>query len=290
MGHLRHNLSNTDFKRSTDRSTATERRQSHDLAVNTESKLMCSKNVGDFDVRFGDDRNQEEYVEHQEFTWNNIYGRCMPLHSQRTKSETGFQTDLHDTRREVGYIERPLKQHEDSIEEQRHEIITFRLPRQSHEPTTEETYEAIVQRETLEHNQELKEIRSQIKSDNVDTSMIKSSITEGTRILDSTVEKSSRDLTKQDKTRSYSPEELVEESYEVISTLAKSPASEYLITTSTYPRSAHTSAMSATQHRTDVISGRPSSSEDDSSYCEEWTVTEAKRKQDGQTVKTIIDR
>jgi hypothetical protein len=40
----------------------------------------------------------------------------------------------------------------------------------------------------------------------------------------------------------------------------------------------------------DLTAGKPPSSEDDSSYCEEWTVTEAKRKHDGQTIKTIIDR
>jgi hypothetical protein len=246
---------------------------------------MYSKNVGDFDVRIGNDENEKEYIEHQEFTWNNLYGR----QNQSTTFERGFQTDLHDTKREVGYIERPLKQHEDSIEEQRQEIITFRIPQHSYEPTIEETYETTITTEKNQNNQQFEEIRSQVKHDDVDTTFIKSEITEWTRSLGSSTMKSSTDNIKQEKTRSRSPEELVEESYEVISTLTKPRDTEFLIT-ATSPRPATSSSSSKTQLYVDLTAGKPPSSEDDSSYCEEWTVTEAKRKQDGQTVKTIIDR
>jgi len=252
---------------------------------------MYSKDVGDFDVRIGTDENEKEYVEHQEFTWNTLYGRQVPSQSQSTTFERGFQTDLYDTKREVGYIERPLKQHEDSIEEQRQEIITFRIPQQTYEPTTEETYETTITTEKKQNNQQFEEIRSQMKHDDVDNTIIKSEITEWTRSLggSSSTMKSSTDNIKQEKTRSRSPEELVEESYEVISTLTKPHDEDFLIT-STSPRSKMVSSSSTTQRYVDLTAGKPPSSEDDSSYCEEWTVTEAKRKQDGQTVKTIIDR
>ncbi|CAF2854707.1 unnamed protein product [Rotaria sp. Silwood2] len=290
LGHLRHNVSNTELKRSTDRSTTTERQQLCDLAINTEPKIMYSKDVGDFDVRISHDEPEREYVEHQEFTWNTLHGRRTPLHTQRTTFARGFQTDLHDTKREVGYIERPLKQHEDIIEEQRQEIITFRLPKPSYETTTEETYETLVTTEKKPTTEKFQEIRSQTKFDNIDTTIIKSELTEWTRSLGSSTMKSSVDHTKQDKIRAHSPEELVEESYEVVSTLAKPIDTEYLIT-STSPKSANISSSTmTTQHYVDLTSSKPPSSEDDSSYCEEWTVTEAKRKKDGQTIKTVIER
>jgi hypothetical protein len=262
---------------------------------------MYSKNVGD-------EEREREYAEHQEFTWTSSYGQRVPIQSQSTTYERGFQTDLHDTKREVGYIERPLKQYEDSIEEQRQEIITFRLPQRSYEPTTEETYEttittekqqnnqqfeetyeATVTTEKKQSNQQFEEIRSQTKHEDVDTRFNKSEITEWTRSLGSGTIKTSIDSTKQEKTRSRSPEELVEESYEVVSTLTKPHDADFLITSSS-PRSITISSAATTQRYTDLSAGKLLSSEDDSSYCEEWTVTEAKRKQDGQTVKTIIDR
>jgi hypothetical protein len=128
-----------------------------------------------------------------------------------------------------------------------------------------------------------------MKYDDVDTTTIKSETTEWTRSLGSSTMKSSIDTTRHETTRSRSPEELVEESYEVVSTLAKPHDADFLIT-STSPRSTKISSSLTTQRYIDSTSGKPPTSEDDSSYCEEWTVTEAKRKQDGQTVKTIIDR
>jgi hypothetical protein len=251
---------------------------------------MYSKDVGDFDVRIGDDENEREYVEHQEFTWNTLHGRRPSLHSQSTTYERGFQTDLYDTKREVGYLQRPLKQHEDTIEEQRQEIITFRIPQKPLETMAEETYETTVTREMQGNNQQFEEIRTQAtKHDAVDTTIIKSELTEWTRSLGSTGLHSSIDTTKQQKTRSHSPEELVEESYEVVSTLTK-PRDVDFVTTTTSPRSTMMSSSSTTQRYVDSSTAKLPSSEDDSSYCEEWTVTEAKRKQDGQTVKTIIDR
>jgi len=245
---------------------------------------MYSKDVGDFDVRIDTEDNEKEYIEQQEFTWNALYGRQVPS----TTFERGFQTDLYDTKREVGYIERPLKQHEDTIEEEhRQEIITFRLPQPLYEPTTEETYETTITTERKQNNQLFEEIRSQTKHEEVDTTIIKSEITEWTRSLGSNTMKSSTDSTKQEKTRSRSPEELVEESYEVVSTLTKPHDADFLISSKS-PRS--TMISSTTQRYVDLTAGKLPSSEDDSSYCEEWTVTEAKRKQDGQTVKTIIDR
>jgi hypothetical protein len=102
--------------------------------------------------------------------------------------------------------------------------------------------------------------------------------------------KSSIDTTKQKTTRSRSPEELVEESYEVVSTLTK-PHEEQFLTTASSPKSKQVaSALSTARHYVEVNPAKATSSEDDSSYCEEWTVTEAKRKQDGQTVQTVIDR
>ena len=128
-----------------------------------------------------------------------------------------------------------------------------------------------------------------MKHDDVDTTIIKSETTEWVRSLGSNTMKSSIDNTTQEKTRSRSPEELVEESYEVVSTLTKPHGEEYLFT-STSPRTTMSSSSATTQRYVDTTSGKHPTSEDESSYCEEWTVTEAKRKQDGQTVKTIIDR
>ncbi|CAF1279168.1 unnamed protein product [Rotaria sp. Silwood1] len=278
IGHLKHNISNTEFKRSTDRSTTTERQQLCDYGINTEPKIMYSKDVGDYDVRINPNEQLREYSAHEEFTWNTIYGRRPPLHSQRTTYECGFQTDLYDTKREVGYIEKSLKQHEDMIEEQRQEIITFRVPKPSYETTTEETYETIVTTEKKPRIEKFEEIRH----DNIDTTIIKSELNEWRRSLDtSNIMKTSIDNIKQERIRSRSPEELVEESYEVVSTLTKPIETDYLIT-STIPKSK--------QQYIDLTTGKLPSSEDDSSYCEEWTVTEAKRKKDGQTVKTIIER
>lgn len=244
---------------------------------------MYSKHVGDYDVRISEQEPEREFIEHQEFTWNTLHGRRPPLHSQRTTFECGFQTDLFDTKREVGYIHRPLlKQQEDTIEEQRQEIITFRVPRQSLETTTEETYETIVTAVKPDTHKKFDEIRTQTKHEDVDSTIIKTEITEWSRASDSAkTTKSSIDTTRKQKQRSYSPEELVEEAYEVVSTLTKPPDVDISITLTT-PRT--------TKQQVDLSAGKQASSEDDSSYCEEWTVTEAKRKNDGQTVKTIIDR
>ncbi|CAF0777396.1 unnamed protein product [Adineta steineri] len=236
LGYLRHNLSNTDIKRSTDRGITTERRQSRELAVNTEPRIMYSKDVGDYDVRVVNDK-------HEAFTWNSLYG-------QTTTHESGFQTDLSDTKRHVGYINRD---DEDTIEEQRQEIITFRLPLESR--TTEETYETTITTEIQENNRQIEE-------------MYETSITTDT---------------KQQK-RANSPEELVEESYEIISTLAKPPQHGDFFLTSNTPQ------LTIIQTRPQSSINKLQSSEDDSSYCEEWTVTEAKRKQDGETIQTVIDR
>ncbi|UJR31990.1 hypothetical protein I4U23_019461 [Adineta vaga] len=294
IGHLKHSISNTDSKRSTDRSTVTDRLSSRDLAINTEPKIMYSKDVGDFDVRIGDEENEKEYVEHQEFTWNTAYARRTPLHNQSTTYERGFQTDLHDTQREVGYIERPIKHQEDSIVEQRQEVITFRIPKPSFETTTEERYETTVTTEKQKTNQYFDEIRTQTKHDDVDTTFMKSEVTEWSRSLgNNSAMKSSTDSIKRDRTRSRSPEELVEESYEIVSTLTKPHDEEFLVTSSS-PRPIKSPSTSLTTATTraygDLNATKATSSEDDSSYCEEWTVTEAKRKQDGQTVQTIIDR
>jgi hypothetical protein len=213
---------------------------------------MYSKDVGDFDVRV----KEEKY---EEFTWNSVYG-------QKARTfERGFQTDLVDTKRHVGYLDRELKVvDEDNVEEQRQEIITFRLPLERR--ITEEIYETTITTETKQKNQQIEEIRSRNKSDDY----IKSETKEWTRPFT-------------DKKRLKSPEELVEESYEVVSTLKKPRDGDFLIA-STGPRS------TIIQKSSDASATKLQSSEDDSSYCEEWTVTEAKRKQDGQTVKTIIDR
>jgi hypothetical protein len=189
---------------------------------------MYSKNVGDFDVRINDQRTEEEY------TCNILY------HQPRT----------FDTKRRVDYINNELKiEDEEAIEEQRQEIITFRLPLETR--TTEEIYEATITTETKQSNRQIEEIRT---SKNLDTTFVKNETT-GIK-------------------RSKTPEQLVEESYEVVSTLTKPRDGNFLVTSSD---------LSTTKLQ-------QQSSEDDSSYNEEWTVTEAKRKQDGQTVKTIIDR
>ena len=251
-GHLRHNVSNTDSKRVTDRSMVTDQQQSYDL---------------------GDKR---EFMEQQETTWTTSYQQRAPTSTY----ERSFQTDLHDTKREVGYITRPSRQQEESIEEQRQEIITFRLPQQPQpQITTEETYETTVTTER------------QPKHDAVDTTMITSETKEWTRSLGTSAMKSFSSSTSahEEKARSRSPEELVEESYEVISTLTKPRDVDFLITSST-PRTTTASSAGMSQRYLDLSAGKTVSSEDDSSYCEEWTVTEAKRKHDGQTVQTIIDR
>jgi len=207
---------------------------------------MYSKDVGDFDVR----------INHEQSTWNSSYGRTKTF-------ERGFQTELFDTKRQVGYITHKLKtEDEDAIEEQRQEIITFRLPLESF--TTEETYETTITTETKQNNRQIEEI-------------YETTITKDT--------KQPEEIASQTNTqrRSNSPEELVEESYEVVSTLTKPRNGDFLIT-STNPRS------TIVQTHPHLSTTKVQSSEDDSSYCEEWTVTEAKRKQDGQTIKTIIDR
>jgi hypothetical protein len=289
LGSLRHSLSNTDARRSTDRSTITERQQSRDLAINTEPKIMYSKDVGDYDVRKSDtnvdDNQQREYFEEHEFTWNALHGRRAPLHSQSATYEQSLQTDLYDTQRELGYIVRPLKTKDDTIEEERQEIITYRVPiERSLDATTEETYETIV---TTENRRPYEENVTQTKHENIDTIIRKSELTEWSRLIGNRNVHASINTQQDGKHRSQSPEELVEESYEVVSTLTKPNDGTYLIT-STKPTPNVSS--SSTQRIIDPSASKPVSSEDDSSYCEEWTVTEAKRKQDGQTVKTIIDR
>lgn len=158
LGHLRHTPSNTDIRRSTDRAISTDRQHFRELAVNTEPKIMYSKDVGDGDVRY-----------------------------RFRTFESGFQTDLFDTKRTVGYLD----DQEDVVEEQRQEIITFRLPIE--ERTTEEIYETTI---TTEKKENLEEIRT--------------------------------------KRRSQSPEQLIEESYEVVSTVTK-PKDGNILVTSTNP-------------------------------------------------------
>jgi hypothetical protein len=215
---------------------------------------MYSKNVGN-------DERSEEYI-------------CQTIYRRPQTFESGFQTDLVDTKRRVGYLDQQLKD-EETIEEQRQQIITFRVPLETR--TTEEIYETTVTTETKQNNRQIEEIRSQTKHDNVDTTFMKSEITEWTRPLGTPM------ATNQPKRQSKSPEQLIEESYEVVSTLAKPRDGDFLIT-STSPRT------TIIQTQTDSSAHKLQSSEDDSSYSEEWTVTEAKRKKDGQTVKTIIDR
>ena len=231
------------MKRSTDRAISTERRQSRDLAINTEPKIMYSKDVGDYDVRVGE-------VRHEEFTWNSLYGRAATF-------ERGFQTELVDTNRRVGYLSQ-----EDDVEEQRQEVITFRLPLETQ--TTEEIYETTITTETMESNRQIEEIYET----NVTTD----------KTLDHV----------QQQQRAHSPEELIEESYEIVSTLTKPRNGDVIITTNS-PRStlveSQTTATAAAAAAT-----KASLSEDENSYCEEWTVTEAKRKEGGETVQTIIDR
>lgn len=253
LGYLRHTLSNTDLKRSTDRGISTDSRSSHDLGVNTEPKITYSKNVGN------DERIEES-------SWKTT--------SQRSRTfESGFQTDLVDTKRRVGYLDQESKVvDEEAIEEQRQEVITFRVPL---ETRTEEIYETTVTTETKQKNRQIIEIRNQSNANNKETTLMKSETTERTRPVGTLTERKPR--------RSQSPEELVEESYEILSTLVKPRDGKFLIT-STSPRT------TVIQKYPDASPNKFQSSEDDSSYCEEWTVTEAKRKKDGQTVQTIIDR
>jgi hypothetical protein len=217
---------------------------------------MYSKNVGDFDVRVKEEK-------HEEYSWNSFY-------RQKPRTfECGFQTDLFDTKRHVGYLDQELKiEDEDAIEEQRQEIITFRLPLERR--TTEEIYETTITTETKQNNRQIEEIRSQNKSNDYNSTIIKSETKEWTKPL-------------VEKRREKSPEELIEESYEVISTLKKPRDGDFLIASNS-PQSV------MIQKSADLTTTKIQSSEDDNSYSEEWTVTEAKRKQDGKTVKTIIDR
>ena len=243
LGYLRHTLSNTDLKRSTDRGISTDYRASHDLGVNTEPKITYSKNVGN------DERMEES-------SWKTTSRRARTF-------ESGFQTDLVDTKRRVGYLDQESKSiDEEAIEEQRQEVITFRVPL---ETRTEEIYETTVTTETKQKNRQIIEIRNQSNANNKDTTLMKSETTE------------------RKPRRSQSPEELIEESYEILSTLVKPRDGNFLITSNS-PRT------TVIQKYPDSSPNKFQSSEDDSSYCEEWTVTEAKRKKDGQTVQTIIDR
>lgn len=278
-GQLRNNVSNTDSRLSADRSTGTEYRQTYDLTVNTEPKPTYTRAVGG-------QNDRQVFYEHEELTWNT----SPPIRAPTSTYERSFQTDLYDSKRDTGYITRPVRQQEESIEEQRQEIITFRLPQQQPPPppqtTTEEIYETTVTTERQPTYQ-----ASQTKHESADTTFMKSETTEWTRSLGTSAMTSSSSSSnlRQEKARSHSPEELVEESYEVISTLAKPRDTEFLITSSS-PRATTASSTATTQRYLDLSAGKTASSEDDSSYCEEWTVTEAKRKQDGQTVQTIIDR
>ncbi|CAF1136886.1 unnamed protein product [Rotaria sp. Silwood1] len=270
LGYLRHNITNTDIKRSTDRSTLTERQQLRDLAVNTEPKIMYSKEIGDYDVRINDNK-YEELISYS-------------LYGQSKTFECGQQTDLYDTKRHVGYIDNELKDDdEDIIEEQRQEIITFRLPLEKR--TTEEIYETTIITETKQNNQQIEEIYCKNKLDNFDKKIIKSETTEWRKTSDNNndIKSSINTQQQQEIRRSKSPEELIEESYEIVSTLTKPHDGNFLIA-ATSPQS------TIVQKYNDLSTSKLQSSEDESSYCEEWTVTEAKRKQDGQTIKTIIDR
>lgn len=235
---MRHSLANTETKRSTDRSTGTERQVARDTAINTEPKIMYSKDVGDFDVRVNDDEQESRFFTQEEITWNTLHGR---------QSTSFDQTS----------IRRPPP------------------PPPQIETTTEETYETTV---TTSANRPA--VRRSYEEDRSATTM-KSETTEWSRSY------GSQGFRTGEQRRSKSPEDLVEESYEVVSTLTKPHDSEFL-TASTQPKSILKKSVSPGTF--DVISSKQVSSEDDSSYCEEWTVTEAKRKQDGQTVKTIIDR
>lgn len=250
LGYLRHNLSNTEFKRSTDRAISTERRQSRDLAVNTEPKIMYSKDVGDYDVRVGE-------VRREEISWNSLYGQARTF-------ERGFQTDLFDTNRRVGYVNQ-----EDDIEEQRQEIITFRVPL---ETRTEEIYETTITTETHENNRQIEEIYET----NVTTE----------ENLGNTEQQQHQQQ------RSNSPEELVEESYEIVSTLTKPYHGDVIITTNNSQSSVteKPSKIPFTTTASLASASKIPMSEDENSYSEEWTVTEAKRKHDGETVQTTIDR
>lgn len=271
MGHLRHCLSNTDIHRSTDRSTLTDRQQLRELAVNTEPKIMYSKDVGDYDVR---GENERYRFDEEEVTWRSLSKRPATF-------ERGFQTDLSDTKRELGYIDRRLRHdEEDVVEEQRQEIITFRLPLV--ERTTEETYETTITTETKQNSRQIEETHTRPKPTQMDTSTsMKSELTEWTRSLGSHGRISSTDRQKR---RPKSPEELVEESYEVVSTLTK-PKDGHFLVTGTSPR------VASFQRSANVSTSKLQSSEEDSSYREEWRVTDtATGQSDGQTAKMAVDR
>ena len=235
---------------------------------------MYSKNVGDFDVHLKDEK-------YEQLICYSSFGRPRTF-------ECGLQTDLFDTKRHVGYIDRELKgDDEDMIEEQRQEIITFRLPLEAR--ITEEIYETTIVTETKQNHQQIEEVRRKIKPDNFLEEAIQNETTERVRPLDGTRIKSSIDnkqqqpKQQQEKKRSSSPEDFVEESYEVITTLQRLQDGDIFIT-ATNPRS------TIVQRSTDLSKANLQSSEDDSPYCEEWTVTEAKSKRDGQIIKTMIER
>ena len=231
---------------------------------------MYSKDVGDYDVRRENERYQ---FEEEEVTWRSLSKRPATF-------ERGFQTDLSDTKRELGYIDHRARHDEDVVEEQRQEIITFRLPLV--ERTTEETYETTITTETKQNSRQIEETHTRPKPTQMDTSTsMKSELTEWTRSLGSHGRISSTD---QEKRRPKSPEELIEESYEVVSTLTK-PKDGHFLVTGTSPR------VASIQRSTNVSTSKLQSSEEDNSYREEWRVTDtAKAPSDGQTVKTAVDR
>ncbi|CAF0943841.1 unnamed protein product, partial [Didymodactylos carnosus] len=355
LGHYRHALSNTDLKRSTDRSTLTDLRPSRDLGINTEPKIMYSKDVGDFDVRVKENEQESRYTE--EITWNKLVG-AEPLQrslhdlssrtfgtqsdTQRT-SDRSLMTDLYDTKRDVGYTEYVRRtspaSSEDTVQEQRQEIITFRIPGKDHlyfveeppvprEDLTEETYEQISttttetrrrqieemmtkQKQLQRQDEETRRLKTQTQGDTrkyePGMTIVSSEYSEWSRPFGISTTSTTTSSSKQQQTserRSNSPEDLVEESYEVVQTITK-PPTDFKTTSAFSPfgiqsGSHYTTVDTDTVNRSRTVNSaliktrgqdiKPASSEDDSSFYEEWTVTEAKRKQDGQTVKTIIDR
>ncbi|CAF0844927.1 unnamed protein product, partial [Didymodactylos carnosus] len=353
LGHYRHALSNTDLKRSTDRSTLTEARPSKDLGINTEPKIMYSKDVGDFDVRIKENEQESRYTE--EITWNRLLGvepirRSLHDLSSRTfgtqsdtqrTSERSLMTDLYDTKRDIGYIERIRRMSpassEDTVEEQRQEIITFRIPGKDHlyfveerpvhkEDLTEEMYEQILttttetrrrqmedlmikqkqqQRQEEETRRHQKQTQSNVTIYEPGMTSVKSEYSEWSRPLGvSTIIPSSRQQQTSTGRRSNSPEDLVEESYEIVQTITKPPTNftttssalssfdsergTYYTTVNTGSDTINRTTSSITAATTDKPDTKPPSSEDDSSFYEEWTVTEAKRKQDGQTLTFLF--
>jgi hypothetical protein len=228
LGHLRHSLANTEIRRATDRSTLTERRPSRDLAINTEPKITYSKDVGDFDVR-------RQLVEHDERSWQSY------LH-QPVTSERALQTELFDTKRDVGYIDDAL------VEEQRQEILTFRLPLKH--VTTEEIYETTVTTENKQSHREVEELHKRVAAE-------QSYAHE--RVIPIDVSEC--------RSRS-APEELIEECYEVVSTVSQPLAS------------------TSVQRYADLCTTTLDSHEDLTSFHDEWTLSEGQRPLE----TTMIDR